>query len=271
MKRISVSINPEEVLRRELLPEPVAEALRDSRLYDSSCSREARVLYIEKEGGLFLKEAPEGSLSTEAEMTAFMHRLGLAADVRYYGSAGGKDYLLTERLPGEDGIWPGYLAEPEKLCDTAAEFLRALHETAAPGCPVPDRNRTYAETVRAGIAKRYFDADHFRGLWDFSSFEEAERAAREGLPLLKRDALLHGDYCLPNIILRDWKLSGYIDLGSGGIGDRHIDILWGIWTLKRNLKTDRYTERFLDVYGRDRAEKEKLRAIAAMECVGETA
>ena len=270
MKRIPVSMNPEEVLRWELLPETVAETLRDSRLYDSSCSREARVLYIEKDGGLFLKKAPEGTLRTEAEMTAFMHRLGLAAEVRYYGSSGGKDYLLTERLPGEDCVWAGHLAEPEKLCDTVAELLRTLHETDASGCPVPDRNRTYAEAVRAGSAKRNFDADHFRGLWDFSSFEEAEKAAREGLPLLKRDALLHGDYCLPNIILKDWKLSGYIDLGNGGIGDRHIDILWGIWTLKRNLKTARYTERFLDAYGRDRAEKEKLRTIAAMECVGET-
>ena len=95
-----------------------------------------------------------------------------------------------------------------------------------------------------------------------------EQAAREGFSEMRTDALIHGDYCLPNIILKDWKLSGYIDVGNGGLGDRHIDILWGIWTLKYNLKTTRYTERFMDAYGRDLVEPEKLRCLAAMEMIG---
>ena len=80
--------------------------------------------------------------------------------------------------------------------------------------------------------------------------------------------LLHGDYCLPNIILNGWKLSGFIDVGSGGVGDRHIDIFWGAWTLWFNLKTDRYRSRFLDAYGRDKADEEILAVIAAAEVFG---
>ncbi|MCR5808173.1 MAG: phosphotransferase, partial [Clostridiales bacterium] len=79
---------------------------------------------------------------------------------------------------------------------------------------------------------------------------------------------LHGDYCLPNILLNDWKLSGYIDLGNGGMGDRHIDILWGIWTLRFNLGTNKYTDRFMDAYGRELIEPEMLRMVAAMEMIG---
>ena len=105
-------------------------------------------------------------------------------------------------------------------------------------------------------------------MWEFSSYAEAEAAAREGLQALNSEALIHGDYCLPNIILRNWRLSGYIDLGNGGLGDRHIDLLWGVWTLNFNLKTTAWTERFLDAYGRDRIEPEKLRAVAAMEMIG---
>ncbi len=88
------------------------------------------------------------------------------------------------------------------------------------------------------------------------------------MKLLKDDALLHGDYCLPNIILSDWKLSGYIDVGNGGIGDRHIDILWGIWTLNYNLGTIKYTDRFIDAYGRDKVDMAMLRMTAAMEMIG---
>ena len=80
--------------------------------------------------------------------------------------------------------------------------------------------------------------------------------------------LTHGDYCLPNILLDDWRFAGFIDLDSGGVGDRHVDLFWGIWSLGFNLKTDRYRERFLDAYGRDKIEEERLRTVAAVEVFG---
>ena len=80
--------------------------------------------------------------------------------------------------------------------------------------------------------------------------------------------LLHGDYCLPNIMLDDWKLSSFIDLGNGGVGDRHIDLFWGAWTLWFNLKTDKYRNRFFDAYGRDKVDVEKIKIIAAAEVFG---
>ena len=88
------------------------------------------------------------------------------------------------------------------------------------------------------------------------------------LPCLKADTLLHGDYCLPNILLDNWKFSGFIDLGAAGVGDRHIDLLWGIWTLRFNLGTNAYSQRFLDAYGRDKAQPELLRGMAALEAFG---
>ena len=45
-----------------------------ARLYDSSCSPEARVLYIEKDDGLYLKSAPLGTLSREADMCILQDR-----------------------------------------------------------------------------------------------------------------------------------------------------------------------------------------------------
>jgi kanamycin kinase len=52
------------------------------------------------------------------------------------------------------------------------------------------------------------------------------------------------------------------------VGDRHVDLFWGAWTLCFNLGTDAYRARFLDAYGRDKAEEEKLRLIAAAEIFG---
>ncbi|MBO7178544.1 MAG: phosphotransferase, partial [Clostridia bacterium] len=86
--------------------------------------------------------------------------------------------------------------------------------------------------------------------------------------ILTDKVLLHGDYCLPNVILNDWKFSGFIDVGQGGVGDRHVDVFWGIWTLEFNLKTNAYRNRFLDAYGRDLIDEEKLKVIGAIEVFG---
>jgi len=86
--------------------------------------------------------------------------------------------------------------------------------------------------------------------------------------VLKSDTLLHGDYCLPNIMLNNWTFTGFIDLGGAGVGDRHIDLFWGVWSLFFNLKTDAYRDRFLDAYGRDKVDFEVLRAIGAFEVFG---
>ncbi len=262
MKRTPVQVNMREY------PEEVSEYLNSAQVWDSSCSAEARVLYIDRDGGFFLKKAAEGALKTEARMTEYFHSLRLSAEVLYYGAFEGKDYLLTRRIPGEDCTDPQYLADPKRLCDTTAALLRALHESDATDCPVPDRIETYAAAVTRGFDGHTYEPDLFRDLWEFGSFEEAKRAAEEGMPLLKKDVLLHGDYCLPNVILKDWKFSGYVDPGNGGAGDRHIDVVWGIWTLNFNLGTTKYSDRFLDAYGRDRIEPEMLRAVAAMEMIG---
>ena len=262
MKRTMIQVNISDY------PKEISELLKNAPVFDSSCSKEAQVLFIDKDGGYYIKKAMKGTLKTEALMTEYMHSLGLSAEVLYYGSFEDSDFLLTVRIPGEDCTDAKYLSDPKRLCDTTAMLLRTLHEKEGSGCPVRDRIRTYADAVMKGFDGHSYEPELFQGIWEFRSFDDAKHAAEEGLPLLKTDVLLHGDYCLPNIVFDDWKLSGFIDLGNGGMGDRHIDILWGIWTLKFNLKTDKYTGRFMDVYGKDMIDSEMLRMIAAMEMVG---
>ena len=251
----------------EQFPEELHSLLRSCRVFDSSCSPEARVFFLDADGGLYLKSAPAGSLKTEAEMTAFFHSKALSAEVLCYLS-GVKDWLLTRAIPGEDCTHAQYLEDPIRLCDTTASLLRQLHETDPAGCPVADQNIRRFRTVQQGRGRKHWENDLFAGVWHFSSQEEARHVAEETFPHLKNEVLLHGDYCLPNILLNNWEFSGFIDVGSGGIGDRHIDLLWGTWTLMFNLNTNRYFDRFLDVYGRDSADIGLLRGLAAIETFG---
>ena len=68
----------------ERIPALFHRLLQDAAVYDSSCSSEARVLYIEQEGGFYLKSAPAGSLEREAALTRYFHTMGLATQVLEY-------------------------------------------------------------------------------------------------------------------------------------------------------------------------------------------
>ena len=241
--------------------------LRRSNIFDSSCSAEARVWFLDADGGYYLKRAPKGSLKSEAEMTRYFHTKGLGAEVVSYVSAD-CDYLLSTRVPGEDCTYATYLENPERLCDLLAQCLRSLHEIPYDGCPVTNRMDVYMQTVRENRKKGVFDPSFFEGEGNATNAEAVYRVAQKGETLFQNDTLLHGDYCLPNIMLNDWRFSGFIDLGQGGVGDRHVDLFWGAWTLNFNLKTDRYRARFFDAYGRDRIDPERLRTVAACETFG---
>ena len=249
------------------LPPAIRRTVQGADITDSSCSTAARVYCVEKDGGLFLKVAAPGALKDEAMMTGVFFRLGLAAEVLDYETAGSHDYLLTRRVPGEDCIHPAHLSQPERLSALIGEQLRRLHELKPVDSRLPGRLAPYLERVRRGLALGCFDPSFCRGLWDFASAREAQEAALAGCAALKEDVLVHGDYCLPNILLDGWRFSGFVDLGGSGLADRHFDLLDGIWSLNYNLGSSRYTARFLDAYGRDRADPELLRCAAAMECV----
>lgn len=253
------------------LPEDIPGQLRDfaedAAIYDSSCSPEARVYFLEKAEGFYLKKAAKGTLQKEAAMYSYFHKKGLAPEVLAYESLE-NDWLLTARAKGEDCTHSLYLSDPKRLCDTTAELLRKLHETDFTDCPIPNRTKDYLTTVEENYRRGQFDTSLFPDNWGYTTAEEAFRIAQENGKYLKADTLLHGDYCLPNIMLNNWNFSSFIDLGCGGVGDRHIDLFWGVWTLQFNLNTDKYVGCFLDAYGRDKVNPDIFPVIAACEVFG---
>lgn len=249
------------------IPDMFHSLLQDAAVYDSSCSPGARVLFVDRDGGYYLKAAPAGTLKIEADMTAFFYDKDLATEVLAY-ETGDRDWLLTRRVWGEDCTHDMYLRQPERLCDILGQRLRMLHEMDFDGCPVPDRMESYRALAEQNYRTGSYDASHFPDNFGYASAEDAWAVISRDGHLLKSDTLIHGDYCLPNVMLDDWCFSGFIDLGNGGVGDRHIDLFWGVWSLGFNLKTDRFGDRFLDAYGRDKVESESLRIVAAYEIFG---
>jgi aminoglycoside phosphotransferase len=60
--------------------------------------------------------------------------------------------------------------------------------------------------------------------------------------------LVHGDFCLPNVLVDNGKLSGLVDLGGVGLASPETDLAAGVWTLQYNYGKG-LARVFLDAYG----------------------
>lgn len=270
-------------------------------MYDTSSSPEARVYRVDMDDRrLFIKTSSQGTLSAEATMTRYVHGLGLSGEVVLYetlptpdSSSGNgvtqRDWLITGAVSGSDCTDDTYLADPERLCEMMADILHLLSEQPVHGCPVAHRTDDYlthawnrcsrmlSDMKEDDNPNRHdgpvdgiphgalFDVHYYTNRFGDASVQDIAEVLRRYRHSLTTDTLIHGDFCLPNIILDHWRFSGFVDLGGSGVGDRHIDVFWALWTLQYNLKTHEHDDRFLDAYGRDRIDPDALRAVAAAE------
>lgn len=211
-------------------PKELHYLFEGATIYDSSSHPTMTTLYSTH--GYYIKYAEKGALKKDAELGKLFEEIGMGVEVVHYISED-KDYLVTREAKGEDAIAPQYLANPEKLCEALAEAMKYLHSRPIENVPVSLCMDIYAKGENAGK--------------------------------LKQDTFIHGDFCLPNIILDNWKFSTFIDTGLAGVGDKHIDLYWVLWSLNYNLKTDKYTDYFLTQYGKENVDMELLKLVKQVE------
>ena len=226
-------------------PEQLRTYIEGATLSDSSSHSGARVLYLDS--GYYLKIDQKGRLEREASIARWFEQEGMGTPVIHYLSTD-KDYLLTKEAIGHDAL--AFLDQPEKICQTMAEALKKLHSLNPQHFPSENHLQTYKDRA-------------------LKNYEEAFQLIREQGHLFKTDAFIHGDACLPNFILKDADhFSCFIDLGLADFSDRHIDLFWAVWSLNYNLHDPKYAELFLDYYGRELVDGNKLRLVAAFEAFG---
>lgn len=185
---------------------------------------------------LFLKLHPTGSaIADEAVRLRWAQEYLPVPRLLEYGSDGDYDWLLTEGLAGVDATHP--VADPRALVVALGEGLRAFHAAAPPlECPFTFSAATAVEHVRGRLAaglidpSRDFHAEH-TGL----SPQEAVRRFVALTPRTEELVVCHGDYCLPNVMLEDGKVTGYLDLGWLGVADRWLDLAACAWSCDFNL------------------------------------
>ena len=150
-----------------------------------------------------------------------------------------RQFLLMSRVPGRMACDDYYLERPEELTARLAEALNMLWSVDISDCPRSrdidtelKEARQRVENGRVNIANtepETFGEGGFRDPMDLLIWLENNRPEYE--PVLS-----HGDLCLPNILIEDGRVSGFVDLGDTGIGDRWRDIALCYRSLKKNAE-----------------------------------
>jgi kanamycin kinase len=160
----------------------------------------------------YVKVLPVGS---ERELIDEAARLRWAADllpvprIVEQGNDGEVCWLMTAGLPGVAAhSHPWRASAPENLAGALGAGLRWLHDSV-PAFECP-----------------------------------FPLVAAEG----PDEVVLHGDFSLPNVLLIDGAVSGLLDVGGLGAGDRWWDVAVGLKSLAYNCGPG-YEEAFLTAYG----------------------
>jgi kanamycin kinase len=166
-----------------------------------------------------------------------------------FGADDEYEWLLTAGLAGVNALNDRLRADPRRLVPLLGEGLRRFHSVPVGDCPFDSRLdgalRIAQQRVAAGLVDAEQDLHRDHG-------ELTAEAALARLAELQPEAedlvVCHGDFCLPNVLLSDGHVSGYVDLGSLGVADRWWDLAVATWSVTWNLGPG-WEDLFLEGYG----------------------
>jgi kanamycin kinase/aminoglycoside 3'-phosphotransferase-2 len=213
------------------------------------------------EPGRILKVRPDSHhpdpgfrLAPEAEKMRWLSAWAPVPEVLEYSQHDGCEYLLMTEIVGRSGAedWPP--EERPRVVAALAEALQRLHSIPLEACPFDQRLEAKLAQARRRTELGWVDPA------DFSAEELLEvlfklRPAEEDL------VVCHGDYCLPNVLLYEGKLSGFVDLGRLGVADRYQDLALMTRSLTSDLNPqfgEGWDGVFLEAYGLREPDWERL-------------
>ena len=148
-------------------------------------------------------------------------------------------YTLMTKMDGDMLCSQDNLAAPQRLIKAVAQGLKMLWKIDVRECPYStSRLDERLKAAEYNVINGLVDLDNVEpetfGPGGFKNPEELLAWLKNNCP--EEDIVLtHGDFCLPNIFVKDGCISGFIDLGKMGPADRWQDIAIAIRSLDHNF------------------------------------
>lgn len=149
-----------------------------------------------------------------------------------------KSFLLMSRVHGDIACAEYYLEHPHVLLEVLGKALKMLWSLDISDCPnLRDLDAELAE-AKYRVEHDLVDMENVEpttfGKGGFESPAHLLQWLEENRPENEL-VFSHGDFCLPNVLLVNDEVSGFIDLGDAGVGDKWRDIALCYRSLKHNF------------------------------------
>lgn len=164
------------------------------------------------------------------------------------GHHDGVGWLLLDGLPGRDATAPELRADPARLIATLARGLRRFHQAPVEACPFRLTVTDAIGAVRRRVAAGVVDQSDLHDEHAHLSLDEAVALVERLAPDDEDPVVCHGDYCFPNVLIEDGRVTAYLDLGELNVADRWWDLAVASWSTTWNIGLG-WEGPFLDAYG----------------------
>jgi aminoglycoside phosphotransferase len=195
--------------------------------------------------------APGPSVTDEADRLAWMQgRVPAPRPVVAATTDDGRGWLVTGTADGRPAHLGDRHLDPGQVVAAVAAGLRGLHALAVDECPFDAGwDRLDAEVGESLAAGRIDPAALPEPFCRYPA-ERLVELWRQGRPPPDDPVVVHGDACLPNLLVDGAAFTAMVDVGRLGVGDRHLDLAILHHSLHRNLGPQAVFG-FYDAYGRD--------------------
>lgn len=201
--------------------------------------------YFNNKTSYYLKIQPTlQGLETEKNIMEWLqNRLQVPKKI-YFESYNSLDYFLMTEIEGEMLCSDYFSDNPKESVGLLADGIKMLQSISIEDCPFDNGLETKLEEALHNIENNLVDMDDWEENNRFKTPMELLNYLKQNRPKDVELSFTHGDYCLPNILAKDGEISGFIDLGRGGIADIYQDIALCVRSLKHNYGTEDYTDLF---------------------------
>lgn len=229
-------------MNRIILPRAIEEYLKDMNCMEDTigCSEASVQCFTDNKRTVYLKiEKTNQEISHEIEMLEWIKDRLPAPRIIESCREGEYEYLLMTKAVGQMACSEQYLKNPEKLVENLARGIKLLQSVDISTCPFDCRIERKLKKALERIETNKIDMEDWEGNTRFKSPQELYNYLLENKPE-EELVFTHGDYCFPNIFFNEEGVSGFIDLGRAGVGDKWQDIALCVRSLEHKFENKKY-------------------------------
>ena len=233
----------------------------DWSINNTGCSKTDVFKLTNKEETLYLKVNKSDSifnLESEKIILDWVKDQLPVPEVIFFNKFEGKEFLLISEIEGNVSYDAKSDEEKRSNIRILAESLKRMHTIDATNCPINNSPDKLIKIAKDRMEEGLVRNNEFDERWKNKSVEELFDEILKLKPNNYDLVFTHGDYCLPNIIIKHRKLSGFIDLIFAGMNDRYFDIAAVVWSIGYNFGSE-WVKYFFEDYGLTDIDWERIR------------